>query len=352
VALAHASMALFAAVAASILLVRGGAFGWWLLGAASVVLPSAVLASLPHRRAPLTVPWGGVVLVASQLGALAWALVVLGPRVELVALAPAGIWLAYRLGGLALAAGAACGAALLTIGFSWAGDLQLYQPAVVLSQAGSTVLATLAVALGLGPVLWTVESSEAARTKSERAALVRLDEARALRKQVALGRSHLERDAELLGETLVVALHGKGVRQLTIDGPLGPVAEIANAVAERLQTLQKDREDRIRLEGALRQVISAVERGWLGLPWHWPSTSGTAVDELVALLRAPRARERARETSDDCPTLLPLPDLASSSGYRHRPLLPEEQRIPSYPGVSSPHLAQALFGWHDLLGAK
>jgi hypothetical protein len=288
----------------------------------------------------------------SQLGALAWAFLVLGPHLELVTLAPAGIWLARRLGGTALAACAAGGVMVLALGCTWAGYMGLASPVLPLAAFVASVLATVVAALGLGLALWAVQSSVAAREKSEMALLARRDEAQVLRKQVSLDRVWLEREAEVLGDALVAALRGTSAKQVRVDGALGPVAEISNAVAERLRTLQQDREDRIRLEGALRLVTSAVERGWLGLPWRWPAASGTALDDLVALLRTPRPHERVTGTSDDFPTLVPLTTLASSGGYWRRPQLPGEHSMSSYPGGSSPTMSQGRIGWDDLLGAR
>jgi hypothetical protein len=80
-------------------------------------------------------------------------------------------------------------------------------------------------------------------------------------------------------------------------------------VAERLATLQQDREERVRMDAALRAIIREVERAWLGLPWVWPRASGTALDELVALLRAPRPEDAQAVWPHETPTLLTLPTI-------------------------------------------
>jgi hypothetical protein len=140
---------------------------------------------------------------------------------------------------------------------------------------------------------------------------------------------------------------------------LSPLVERVIAVADRLEILQRDREDRVRLEGAVRQVSRALERGWLGLPWSWPDSSGTLLDELVALLRAPNPRQMPL-WREETPPLVPIPTLntgltprpweaidtsAVNPYVRHdsRAGLPALTNRPSFPDYSDHH-AIAAFG--------
>jgi hypothetical protein len=354
VALAHACVVLFAALAASVLLLHDDALGYWLLGLVALALPGAVLAWLLLQHSRRSVRVSAALLVTTELAALAWAFMVLGPRPELVLLVPSGVWLAHRLGGRPIALCAGLGSAALAACFTLGAFFGVYQPVISLDASGTVVLAFVAAVLGVGLALWAVLGGAAAREQSDLAARARLYEVRLLRAEMSRSREHIEHETQVLGNALVAALHGKGIEPITVDGPLSPVAEIANVVAERLSTLQKDREDRIRQEGALRMVITAMERGWLDLPWTWPEPSGTPVDDLVALLRTPRTRERRGTAGwlDEFPTLVPLPSLPSSSGHWRSPFWPSDPSLPSHPGNSAPDMSQGRIGWDDLLGGK
>ena len=90
------------------------------------------------------------------------------------------------------------------------------------------------------------------------------------------------------------------------------LAETILDTAARLEVLQRDREERLRLEGALRVLVRAVERQWLGVEPEWPEHTGTAIDELVTLLQSPRldvAYQREAEAPSITPRLIPIPTL-------------------------------------------
>jgi hypothetical protein len=138
----------------------------------------------------------------------------------------------------------------------------------------------------------------------------RQHEVRTLRTRLGQLRAQVEDDAAQLDGALARVLSGRPApAPVETDGLLSPLAETTNAAAERLATLQRDREDRLRLEGAVRTVTQAVERAWLGLPWSWPEWSGTVLDELVALLRTPRPQETRADWSDQTPTLTAIPSV-------------------------------------------
>jgi hypothetical protein len=56
-------------------------------------------------------------------------------------------------------------------------------------------------------------------------------------------------------------------------------------VASRLLTLRRDRDERVRLEGALAQLMRAVEDSSVGGIAQWPRQTGTPVDTLSDHLR-------------------------------------------------------------------
>jgi hypothetical protein len=308
VAIGHGAAGLALAVGASALFVAEQPFGMETLGLAALVAGGggAAYALLTRWR---LVRSGALVLVATQLGALAWGFIIIGPRVALVLLLPPAIWLALRMGGRGTALlGGAGGLAiyfgcLMIAGGAYVAPLQLDAPGQALLDQG-------VVLLGLTLTLVAAVSAAGGRERSDAAARARLYEVRQTRAAIARLREQTEADADRLERAVAQALRGRGIDPLTADGPLSPVAEGINAVAERLRTLQKDREDRLRLQAAVRALTYALERGWQGTPWAWPERSGTLVDELVDVLRTrrppdSRGRPPAWWTEAVTPTSLP-----------------------------------------------
>ena len=74
--------------------------------------------------------------------------------------------------------------------------------------------------------------------------------------------------------------------RVALEGPLAKLAEMVYTVASRLMTLRRDRDERVRLEGALAQLMRAVEDSSLGGTAQWPRQTGTPVDTLSDQLRA------------------------------------------------------------------
>ena len=132
-------------------------------------------------------------------------------------------------------------------------------------------------------------------------------------------------------DALAEALRGQGISRLNAGPEFDALAERVALVAERLRTLQRDREDRLRIEGALRGLIREVERAWLGLPWTWPAPSGTTLDELIALLRAPRSHETPASWPDETPTLVPIPSAISQPSRPWDVVTPNELAWTSRP---------------------
>lgn len=281
-------------------------------------------------------------LVLADMSVLAWLLALVGLRVAVLALVPAVallalLWLgragAYVVAGVALALYAL--AAVLAVN----GALV---PTVALTPVGSVLLDGAFVAAGLLAMVLPASRIHRAQVRAELTAGALRHEVRTLRARLSQTHRQVEDDAEWLNEALARALAGRGTDLLETDGILSPLVETANAAAERLVTLQRDREERLRLEGAVRTVTQAVERAWLGLPWSWPDWSGTALDELVALLRTPRPQEAREDWSDATPTLTAIPTV--EHGMTPRPL---DQLSPDSGPISSVRTA-----WSRALNAR
>jgi hypothetical protein len=251
-------------------------------------------------------------LLVSQLGLLAWAMVVLGPRPSLLALAPALIAIMLLLGGASLASALAIGS--LTIYAIFAG---LYvsigiAPVVALAPTTSVVLDVVCIVVGLLATLWLLLAIQAGRERALAIARARRHEADVLRNLVTQFRQEAQDDTGKLESALLQALKGHGISAIPTEGSYRLLAETIMDTASRLEVLQRDREERLRLEGALRVVIRAVERQWLGVEPEWPGNTGTAIDDLVALLRAPRLDMMYQDEGQSpsiTPRLIPIPTL-------------------------------------------
>lgn len=338
VAVAHAGVAAAAAVAGAVMLLLDAPGALWPL---SLTLITGVGGWLAYALAARSGARGtaATVLLASQLGILAWLLALLGPRAALLAIVPALALLALRMMGRGAAMAVAIGAFALYVVSAAVTLGAVAAPGAALDAGGAALADGLALAAGLGATLLGMLHLANSRAWSELAAQARLHEARVLRARLAQVTRQVEDDGERLEAALSRALHGGGIPPVTAGGALSPLAETVGVAAERLQTLQRDREDRLRLEGAMRAVTRAVERAWLGLPWSWPEWSGTPMDELVALLRTPRPRE-SREMpevwTEETPTLLQLPALDRGMAPRSW----ESEPLPVYP-----YMAKAANGW-------
>ena len=344
VAVAHAGIAAAAALTGAGMLVLGAPGALWPLSLMAIAGAGGWLAYGLAQHGDMR-RIAGVVLMLSQLAALGWLLALLGPRAALLAVVPALALLALRTGGQGAAIEAGAAALALFAGYTVLTLNGLLTPGIRLDAEAQALVDVVAVAAGLGVTLYAASRVASAGSRVEAAALARLHEARLLRARLAQLQQQVEDDGERLDAGLAQALHGNGIPPVAAEGALSPLAETVNATAERLKTLQRDREDRLRLEGAMRAVTRAVERAWLGLPWSWPEWSGTPMDELVALLRTPRPREAQESWSEETPTLLQLPTLD-----RMMTPLPWEhdETAPVYPVY--PYVAKAANGWSQPLG--
>jgi hypothetical protein len=315
-ALGHVCAGLGLAVAATLVILVSGGQGYQLLAIAAITLAGGIAGyALVATNRPT---WAGALaMVAAQLAVLALLYSAIGPQVAVLLFAPAAAYLAQRMGGRTLAIVSGAGAVMVYIAFVIVG---LLVPAPAIQPTALLFFNLCAAVAGTGLLLVSLVIAASARERSEASARARLYELRLLRARVAELRERTEGDAKTLEEALTTALRGRGIEPVAAEGALSPVADVVNDVADRLATLQKDREDRLRVEGAVRAVVRAVERGWLGLPWAWPEPSGTLLDQLVAYLRTPRPREAATPLpwGDEPPTFAPRP----ARGANSRPLEP------------------------------
>lgn len=310
VAGAHAAIAAVAALAGAALLVQGASGAIWPLMLTAIAGIGGWLAYIVGQQTPYRGA-AGLVLTLSQVGVLVWLMLVIGPRGSLVATAPAIALLALRMSGLlvAIAGSTLAVAAYLTL--SLLAISQRLRPAVRITGSFAIALDVMVVGAGVFVALLALDLWHRQHARLDQKARGRLREARALRAQGAQDRRQLDEDLQQVEDALAEALRGQGISQLRLGPEFDAVAERVTVVAERLHTLQRDREDRLRIEGALRGLIREVERAWLGLPWAWPAPSGTTLDELIALLRAPRSYAAPDAWPDETPTLTPIPSASS-----------------------------------------
>ncbi|HLY32358.1 MAG TPA: hypothetical protein VKQ36_15120, partial [Ktedonobacterales bacterium] len=199
---------------------------------------------------------------------------------------------------------------------------------------GATVVDGMDIILGLASIVAALTSWHASRARAIASAQASLHDAMFLRRSATLAREGAEHDANRLTQALAQAVQGRQIHPVHAEGSFSPLAEAINLAAERLATLQRDREDRLRLEGALATLIRAVERAWLGLPWSWPPPSGTSLDDLVTLLYTPRPQDMLGEmlTGEQRQT-----NGVSITGGNDssQPSYPSQPSVPSWPSSIS-----------------
>ena len=347
----HVAVACVAALIAVIAALRSSAgpnalatFNWALALALIAGLGAAAGYACAQTRRPQLAT---LALILSQLGALAWALALLGPRAALLLLAPASAALALRGAGRLGAIGAALGWLALfiaAVALNLGGQLM---PALSLD-GGAAALVDVALAL-VG--LWLAVSilNSLYQSRLNVVARARAVEHAALHTEAQLDhlRTQTDDDAEALRRALRLALRGEQPERVYARGSLSVVAEEINTVVERLVDLGLDRVERKRLESATRRLTRVIERAWLGLPWSWPDATGTLLDDLLALLRMPPPADTPDLLDDTTPTgqvvaphlfrnwQAPEPVPTDLSAQRTQPGVPGVPDAPSAPGYPS-----------------
>lgn len=300
----HAALAAISALAGAFLMLAGNPLAIAVLAFAALAGSSAGLAYLLDqqgaRRAII-----GVLLASAQIGLIGWVLVLIGPRPALLAGIPALAVVMTRVIGRARARLQAIAVLLVYGGGTLLTNAGRLRALVVLhGSAASGVDAGLAL-VGALLSLAALDGVLSARERALSLAHAREYEARMLRETLADENAQVDEEAEAIRVALNGALRRRVVFPVEVEGPLSLLATTANRVVERLAVLHGEREERANLEDALRRLARALERSWLGLPETWPERTGTAVDEVVALLRAPCPADTPSWPSD-APTLVSL----------------------------------------------
>jgi hypothetical protein len=273
-AIAQAALALLGALAFASLALRGDPQALQaLLFAALAGIPAGAAYALASQR--VTALLGALTLIASQIALFAWSFALVGPRPALLLLAPALIVVAMEMGGAALGVALAVGLGGL---YAW---VALAQSAVLPAS-----LDLIAVLVGFVVICAALLALGRHATKAEAQAREWRAEAEHGATRCQAQRAQAEEEAAYLRATLGEALLGRGVVRVALEGPLAKLSETVYTVASRLLTLRRDRDERVRLEGALAQLMRAVEESSLGGAAQWPRQTGTPVDTLSDQLRA------------------------------------------------------------------
>jgi hypothetical protein len=275
-AIAQATLALLSALVFATLALRDDPQALQALTFAALAgAPAGIAYTLASRRTLALL--GALALVASQVALFAWGFALVGPRPALLLLAPALIVVAMEMAGSALGA-------LLAIGLGGVYAWFTLVPAHGVMMTASLDL--VAILLGLAAVCAALLSLNRSATDAERQAKGWRTEAERLDALNHAQRSQMEEEAGYLRGVLAEALLGRGVVRVALEGPLAKLSDMVYTVASRLLTLRRDRDERVRLEGALAQLMRAVEDSSLGSDAQWPRQTGTPVDTLSDQLRS------------------------------------------------------------------
>jgi hypothetical protein len=286
-AIAQAALALLGALVFASLALRGDQQALQALLFASLAgVPAGVAYALASRRSLALL--GALTLVASQVALFAWSFALVGPRPALLLLAPALIVVAMEMSGTALGVVLAAGLGAV---YAWFALIPAHGDAV------AARLDLVAVLVGLAAVCAALLALDRRTTTAEGQSKGWRTEAERLDALNQAQRTQAEEEASYLRATLAEALLGRGVVRVALDGPLAKLAEMVYTVASRLMTLRRDRDERVRLEGALAQLMRAVEDSSLGGTAQWPRQTGTPVDTLSDQLRA--VPSWSQDTRDD-----------------------------------------------------
>jgi hypothetical protein len=309
------AVAAAAALTGATMLVLGTPGGWWPLALAGITCIGGWLAYVFAHH----VRWehvSGFTLAFSQVVAFGWCMALVGPHASLLVLAPPIALLALRTSLRFVAIYSALTSVGLYIAFTALTLTGQLQPALQLDPATGAVFDGVVVIVGLALLLWAAFDLHAGRERAAAIARSRRYELRLLKGQTAQLRREQEDDIERLHAAMCYALQGRRIGSDVGERSMSALAPDVDALADRVASLQHDREERRRVETAVHRLLRALERLWLGLPSEWPEPSGTRVDDIVALLRAPTPRDGQPSQPGDTPALIPVPAADSTPGRR------------------------------------
>jgi hypothetical protein len=293
---AHAQLGVALALVATGVTVLLAAPSWQIMGWLAFALALAEiflgwLAGNALRQGQVT--RGGVILFTWDVLLVAATVAVIGPRLEAIAVLP-GLALILALVVEPIVALLCAGlAAILFAAGSIILSVQaispLATPPTTLWMWLDPLLAIVAMGLLLAPLgtlLRQIKSAESAEAATRY--LLNVEERRAQIRRIAI-----DADAIALQTQLSRAMRGGTPQAVTTCEELAPLAGMVNAATARLPHLLRDREERLRLERALRELSSTLETALAGFTFAWPAPSGTLVDRLVVMLRMARAPDPA-----------------------------------------------------------
>ncbi|HEX9037324.1 MAG TPA: hypothetical protein VF808_10080 [Ktedonobacterales bacterium] len=302
---AQAVLAGAGAFVAAIALLSGGprALGVfaWAISFSLIAGVSAAAGHLAWRNQKTRIATLAITL--SHLLMLVWALALLGPLPAFMALVPVTIALTLRgLGRIEAIFAAVAESALYLVALGLGASGRWPFPQLVITGLAATALngALIVAGVGLGLLalmrLFSAGERERARVRAiERASYLTTSELDALRAQT-------EDDADALRRALAAALQGRPSGPVWTRGALSPLADQVNITGDRLAELTHDREERKRLEAAVRRLIANMRRARLGLTWELPEASGVILDDLIALMRTPSPGDQAWLPEESTPT--------------------------------------------------
>lgn len=255
-----------------------------IIGLACLALGGVVLCAAALHALELDAPGAAVVLMfINDICVTLAALFLLGPQAEILALLPGALLLTALLVDfvVVMSGGFICLAVYLVALFQGS-------PARILLNSPSLLVTHVALLLSGGILFLAAIALVATQLRRALAGEAALDHAlQTATRRARHKRAIIDADAVALQTSLAKTLRGATVQPVATCEDLAPLANMINAITARLPGLLRDREERLRLERAVRSVNEALERALAGFEWSWPSSSGTTVDYLIALIRSP-----------------------------------------------------------------
>ncbi len=282
----HVGLSLVAAITGVTVLIASPDLHVW--GAASLSLATAGLAlsalalqAMTAGRVATAARW----LLVYDFVALTIGMVLVGPQPGIFFLLPGAVLLAALLTerwtalvGLTLAFALYALNVALTQDGSWHALAAPTASALVWLNLALIFLGTLLLAFAAQWLLAQLHGALA----TEAALTYRLA---AMERRIRVKRSSLDADAMALQTQIAQAMANHRPQSITTSEDLAPLAQMINAANARIPSLLHDRDERLKLERAVRDLIQSLEAAWAGFTLTWPAPSNTAVDRLLPLLR-------------------------------------------------------------------
>ncbi len=257
-------------------------------------LGSVAICAVAFRALDYQAPGGAVILMSISDGfALVVTLLLLGINAESLALLPGTLLIIAILANARIAILAGIANFLIYLGFYLYGDSTGAILDTRIWLDGHSILLAHALLLAIGGVLLLVAIGLVTRQlRQAMAQVAALDYAvRVAERRARAKREVIDHDAIALQSMLVRTLRGAHPQPVKTSEDLAPLANMIHAVNQRLPGLLRDREMRLRLESAIRDLGDALEKSGAGFAWSWPALSGTPLDRVITLLQ-PATQQR------------------------------------------------------------